>query len=95
MHPFYFFEIFRFGDVSLNFRLKIVTGKIGVLLNSVQEFIAIEAWLLLTFFIGLHNELSSIRTIDTYERAHVFENGDSANGQKMNSCSFQQVHGKI
>ena len=26
-----------------------------VLLNSVQEFIEIEAWLLLTFFIGLHN----------------------------------------
>ena len=31
-----------------------------VLLNSVQEFIEIQAWLLLTFFLYLHNQLISI-----------------------------------
>ena len=34
--------------------------------NSVQEFIEIEAWLLLTFFIYLHNQLISIYSIVTY-----------------------------
>ena len=33
----------------------IFTGKKCVLLNSVQEFIEREAWLLLTFFLCLHN----------------------------------------
>ena len=37
-----------------------------VLLNSVLEFIEIEAWLLLTFFICLHNQLSSMHSIVTY-----------------------------
>ena len=36
-----------------------------VLLNSVKEFIKREAWLLLTFFISLHNQLSSIHSIVT------------------------------
>ena len=36
-----------------------------VLPNSVQEFIEIEAWLLFTFFICLHNQLSSIHSIFT------------------------------
>ena len=31
-----------------------------VLLNSVQEFIETEAWLFLTFFLCLHNQLVSI-----------------------------------
>ena len=36
-----------------------------VLLNSVQEFIEIQAWLLLTFFLCLHNHLISIYYIVT------------------------------
>ena len=43
--------------------LTILTGKNSALLNSVQEFIEIEAWLLLNFFICLHNPLSSIHSI--------------------------------
>ena len=34
-----------------------------VLLNSVPEFIEIKAWLLLTLFLYLHNELISIHFI--------------------------------
>ena len=47
--------------------LMILTGKNCVLPNLVQEFIEIETWLLLTFFICLHNELSSIR----YPSSHI------------------------
>ena len=47
-----------------------------VLLNSVQEFIEKEAWLLLTFFICLHNHLSSIHSIVTYQRVHMLEKGN-------------------
>ena len=36
------------------------------LLESVQEFIEIEAWLFLTFSICLHNQLNSIHSIVTY-----------------------------
>ena len=36
-----------------------------VLLNSVQEFIEIQAWLLLTFLLWLHNQLISIYYIVT------------------------------
>ena len=36
-----------------------------VLLNSVQEFIEIQAWLLLTFVLCLHNQLISIYYIVT------------------------------
>ena len=36
-----------------------------VLLNSVQEFIEIQAWLLLTFLLCLHNQLISIYYIVT------------------------------
>ena len=37
-----------------------------VLLNSVQEFIETEAWLLLIFFQCLHNQFISIHSIVTY-----------------------------
>ena len=37
-----------------------------VLLNSVQEFAEIEAWLFLTFFLSLHNQVISIHSIATY-----------------------------
>ena len=41
-------------------------GKDYVLLNSVQELIEIEAWLLRTFSICLHNQLISIHSICRY-----------------------------
>ena len=46
--------------------LLMLTGRNFVLLNSVQGFIEIEAWLLLTFFIYLYNQLSSVHSIVTY-----------------------------
>ena len=45
--------------------LKIFTGKNCGLLNLLQEFIKIEVWLLLNFFIWLHNQLISIHSIVT------------------------------
>ena len=50
-----------------------------VLLNSMQELIEIEAWLLMTFFQCLHNHLISIHSIATYYREQVFEECDSLN----------------
>ena len=64
----------------------ILAGKNCVLVNSVQEFIETEEWLLLTFFLCLHNQ-----SIVTYERVEIIGKGDSSNRQKMKSCSFQQV----
>ena len=37
-----------------------------VLLSSVQEIIEIEAWLLLTFLLCLHNQLISTHSIVTF-----------------------------
>ena len=37
-----------------------------ILLNLVQEFIEIKAWLFLTFFLCLHNQLISIHSIAAY-----------------------------
>ena len=48
-----------------NESLTILRGK-TVLLNSVHEFIEIEVWLLLTFFLCLHNQLISIHSIFKY-----------------------------
>ena len=45
-----------------NLRQRYSQGK-TVLLNSVQEFIEMQYWLLLTFCICLHNQLSSIHSI--------------------------------
>ena len=39
------------------------TGK-TVLLNSVQEFIEIQVWLLMTFFLRFHNQFIDIYYID-------------------------------
>ena len=44
-------------------KLTILTWKNFALLNSVQKFIEIKGWLLLTFFICLHNQLSSFNSI--------------------------------
>ena len=43
----------------------VLTGKNCVLLNSVEEFIEIEAWLLLTLLLCQHNQFSSINSIVT------------------------------
>ena len=68
--------------------LTIFIGKYCVLLNSVQEFIEIEAWLLLTLFIYLHNRLSSIYSIVKFHQVQIHEKGNSPDRQKMNHCSF-------
>ena len=47
------------------------------LLNSVQKFIEVQGWLLLTFFIGLHNQLSSFNSIIV----QMSEKRDSSNRQ--------------
>ena len=51
------------------------------------------AWLLLTLFICLHNQLSFLNSIITYYRVQMFEKCDSSYRQqkKMNGCSFQNV----
>ena len=40
------------------------------------------------FFTCLHNQLSSIRFIVTYQGVQNAEKGDSSDRQKMNGCSF-------
>ena len=57
---------------SYSLMLAILKGKSCVLLNPVQEFIEKEAWLLLTFFIWLQKQFSSIRSIVTYYRVQMF-----------------------
>ena len=46
-------------------------------LDSVQKFIEIQGWLLLTFFIYLHNQLSSFDDIIV----HMSEKHDSSSRQ--------------
>ena len=72
------------------------SGKNFVLLNAVQEFIEIQAWLLLTFFICLQNQLSSTYSIFIYLRVLMFKQTkwfikSWFNRQKTNSYSFQQL----
>ena len=50
-----------------------------VLLNSIQEFINLEAWLLLTFSLCLHNLLILIYSIVACQ---MFEKCNSSNRQK-------------
>ena len=58
-------------------RINDTQGKTCALLNSVQKFIAIQGWLLLTFFICLHNQLSSFNSIIV----QMSEKHDSSNRQ--------------
>ena len=51
----------------------ILAGKNCVLLNLVQEFIEIEAWLLVTFLICLQNQVRSTHYIVTYCRVQMFD----------------------
>ena len=58
--------------------LIILTWKdLAALLNSVQKFIEIQGWQLLTFFICLHNQLSSFNSIIV----QMSEKRDSSNRQ--------------
>ena len=50
------------------FTLMTLTGQNSILLNLVQEFIEIQDWLLLTFFIYLHNQLSSGHSISNINK---------------------------
>ena len=52
-------------------------GRTCAFLNSVQKFIEMQGWLLLTFFICLHNELSSFNSIIV----QMSEKRDSSNRQ--------------
>ena len=47
------------------------------LLNSVQKFIEIQGWLLLPFFICLHNQISSFNSI----KVQMSEKRDSSNSK--------------
>ena len=69
--------------------LTILKGKNCVLIISVQKFMEIGDWLLLTFLICLRNQLSSIHSIATYQKVQMFEQSNSSNRQNMNDCSFQ------
>ena len=62
---------------SAEVKLTILTGKTCALLNSVQKFIEIQGWLLLTFFICLHNQLNSFNSINL----QMSEKRDSSNRQ--------------
>ena len=57
-----------------------------------QEFSEIEFSLFLTFFICLHNQLSSIHSIVTHLRIQIFKKGihqtDSKNGRLLLLASF-------
>ena len=50
------------------YTLMTLTGQNSILLNLVQEFIEIQDWLLLTFFIHLHNQLSSAHSISNINK---------------------------
>ena len=73
----------RSGNLSKWHGLLYVTHRENcVLINSVREFIEIEAWLLLNFFLCLHNQLISIHSIVTYKGVQIFQKSDSSNRQK-------------
>ena len=48
-------------------------------MNSVQKFIKVQGWLLLTFFICLHNQLSSFNSIIVQMSENVIHQIDSKN----------------
>ena len=68
------FSRILFSEKRLNIhKLTVLTGK-TVLLNSVQEFIETEVWLLLTFFQYLHNQLISIHSISRIKEYRCLKN---------------------
>ena len=76
--------------------LMILTRKCRVLLSSVQEFIEIKGWLLLTFFICLHNQLSSLHSILHINKVYrclnkIFDQTD----RKWMVAAFSNFYSKI
>ena len=61
--------------------LTILTGNKLCILGFTQFSARMAAWLILTFFIYLDNQLSSIHSIMTYQRIQMFEKYDSSNRQ--------------
>ena len=60
------------------------------LLNSVQKFIEIQGWLRLTFFIYLHNQLSSPNSIILQMSEKVIHQIDSKNEWLLLSVTFTE-----
>ena len=58
------------------------------LLNSVQKFIEMQGWLLLTFFICLHNQLSSFNSIIVQMSEKRVHQIDSKNEWLLLSAAF-------
>ena len=69
--------------------LTILPGKNCVLLNSVQEFIEIEAWLLLTSFIKFYAFYCQIL------KNKMLEKGGSSNRQKKTVTPFTKFYHKV
>ena len=57
-------------------------------LDSVQKFIEIQGWLLLTFFICLHNQLSSLNSIIVQMSENMIPQVDSKNEWLLLSVTF-------
>ena len=87
------FLLFKGNTVWVSKALAILTGKNCVLLNSVQEFLEIQDWLLLAFSICLHNQLSSIYSISHINKECGYLN--KLFRQKWMIASFTNVYGKI
>ena len=85
-------RLLNFSELSRAYKLTTLNGRTFALLNSVQKFIEIQCWLLLTFFICLHNQLSSFYSI----MVQMSEKRDSSNRQwKWMIASFSNFYGKI
>ena len=82
---FWTFEICFQNDL---FPLRRCNRENCLLLNLVLQFIEIEAWLFLTFFLCLRNEIFSIYSIVTCWSVQMFEKCDSWNRQKWMFVSF-------
>ena len=63
-------------------------GKTFSLLNSVQKLIETQGWLLLTFFICLHNKLSSFNSIIVQMSEKRDSSVDSKNEWLLLSVTF-------
>ena len=85
--------ILKFFNENFYFQyLTIPTWKNLYSLNSVQKFTEIQGWPLATFFICLHNQLSSSNSII----APMFEKHDSSNRQETwMAASFSTFYGKL
>ena len=70
-------------------------GRTCALLNSVQNFIEGQGWLLLTFFICLHNKLSSFNSIIVQMSEKRDSSVDSKNEWLLLSVTFTAKLGLV